>query len=84
MARFKLVKIGKKGKRRVEVQKVRFKLHFGALLLALVCAMLVWLYVKGSTPPKPEYPEGFPPEAFSSETEAPAEEATVDTGDEGV
>ncbi len=84
MARFKLVKIGKKGKRRVEVQKVRFKLHFGALLLALACAILVWLYVKGSAPKKPEYPEGLPPETVSFETEASAEVATVDTGDERV
>lgn len=56
MARFKLVRIGKKGKKRVEVQKVRFKLHFGALIFALICAFLVWFYVKGSTPPALEPP----------------------------
>lgn len=45
MARFRLVKIGK---RRVEVQKVRFKPSFWTLLLCFLCAFLVWLYVTGS------------------------------------
>ena len=44
MARFKLVKTGK---RRVEVRKVRFKVNFVVLILSLACAVLVWLYVTG-------------------------------------
>ncbi len=56
MARFKLVRTGKK-RGRVEVQKVHLKVHYGALLLAFVCAVLVWLYVKGSTPLPPTPPE---------------------------
>ena len=52
MARFKLVRTGKK-RGRVEVQKVHFKVHYGALLLAFICAVLVWLYVKGSAPLSP-------------------------------
>ena len=44
MARFKLVK----KKRKVEVQKVRFKPNFWVLLLSFLCAFLVWLYVTGS------------------------------------
>lgn len=59
MARFKLVKIGR---RKVEVQKVRLKLNFGILLVAFACAFLVWLYVKGSTAPMPPEHEGTSPE----------------------
>ncbi len=45
MARFRLVKIRK---RKVEVQKVKFKPNFWMLLLSFLCAFLVWLYVTGS------------------------------------
>ena len=45
MARFRLAKIRK---RKVEVQKVRFKPNFWVLLLSFLCAFLVWLYVTGS------------------------------------
>ncbi len=47
MARFKLVKIRR---RKVEVQKVRFKPNFWMLLLSFLCAFLVWLYVTGKHP----------------------------------
>lgn len=45
MARFRLAKIRR---RKVEVQKVRFKPNFWVLLLSFLCAFLVWLYVTGS------------------------------------
>ena len=48
MRRFKLVKISK---RRVEVQKVRFGINIGTLAVALLFAVLVWLYVAGSQTP---------------------------------
>lgn len=70
MARFKLVRTGKK-RNRVEVQKVRFKVHYGALLLAFVCAVLVWLYVKGSTP--------IPPDISEESMPAPSASAEADT-----
>ncbi len=61
MARFKLVKIGTvNGKNVVRVQKVHFKLKLGTILVALACAILVWLYVKGTAlknlQPPPENP----------------------------
>ncbi|MBQ9779715.1 MAG: hypothetical protein IJW00_02100 [Clostridia bacterium] len=77
MARFKLVRIGKKGKKRVEVQKVHFKLHFGALVFALICAFLVWFYVKGSTPPALEPPR--PEETTPRETAEVSDVTTADT-----
>ena len=68
MARFKFVRISK---RKVEVQKVRFKIKLGMLLVAFACAFIVWLYVKGSTPPElPPPEETSPVEEISSETEA--------------
>ena len=53
MRRFKLVRISK---RKVEVQKVRLKVNFGTLIIALLFACLVWLYVAGSSP-KPLPPD---------------------------
>lgn len=75
MARFKLVKISR---RRVEVQKVRLKVNFGILLFAFACAILVWLYVKGSRLPKPIPPEETQPsETVTTETETTPEAETV-------
>lgn len=55
MARFKLVKISK---RKVEVQKVRFKPNFLVLLISFACAVFVWLYLTGTNnPPKTTTPE---------------------------
>lgn len=54
MGRFKLVRISKK---KVEVQKIRFKMNFGTVLIAFAFACLVWLYVAGSdTRPEPMDP----------------------------
>ena len=44
LARFKLVKIGKK---KVEVQKVRFKVNLAVLLGSFLCAVFVWMYLTG-------------------------------------
>ncbi len=75
MARFKLVKISR---RKVEVQKVRLKIHFGILLGAFACAFLVWLYVKGSRLPEPGLLEDTQPnETVAAETETTPETETV-------
>ena len=71
MRRFKLVKTSK---RKVEVQKVRLKVNFGTLLLALLFACLVWLYVAGSTP-KPLPPD--PTDTSVNTAEHPTEAETV-------
>lgn len=67
MARFKLVKIGR---RKVEVQKVRFKLNLVALLISFACAVLVWLYMTGRNPR---------PESDPSMSGRPEESAAVES-----
>ncbi|MBE6585204.1 MAG: hypothetical protein E7645_01610 [Ruminococcaceae bacterium] len=69
MARFKLVKVGKKEKRRIEVQKVKFRLRPGALIFSLIFAFLVWFYVKGSTYRAPEQPTEEPTGGCVSEAD---------------
>ena len=92
MARFKLVKIGTvNGRSVVRVQKVPFKIKLNTLLIALACAILVWLYVKGTgmkhhQPP----PENPPAETGASEIcashpwEAALDAAAADTALQGV
>lgn len=84
MARFKFVRINR---RRVEVQKVRFRVKIGMLVIAFACAFIVWLYVKGSTPPEqPPVAETQPVEtqAAESQTETSAEtETDVSSADDG-
>ena len=77
MARFKLVKIGKvNDKNIVRVQKVRFKIKLRTFMIALACAILVWLYVKGTALKAQQPPaENNSPETTTSEmqTKLPAE-----------
>ena len=49
MARFKFVRVAREnGKSIVRVQKVHFKIKPRSFVIALICAVLVWLYVKGT------------------------------------
>ena len=64
MARFRLVKIGKK---KVEVRKVGLKVNLTALFISVVFAVLIWLYLTGrGTHTKPGQPEGPCPEETST------------------
>ncbi len=60
------------------MQKVRFKIKLGMLLIAFACAFIVWLYVKGSTPP--ELP---PSEETRTEETTPGEDTSPETEAEG-
>lgn len=80
MARFKFVKINR---RRVEVQKVHFRVKFGMLLIAFACAFIVWLYVKGSTPPELPPMIETQPEETQTETVTETETSLSDTTDGG-
>ena len=60
MARFRLVKIGKK---KVEVRKVGLKVNLTALFLSFLFAVLIWLYLTGrDASVKPEQSEDSQPE----------------------
>ncbi len=75
MRRFKLVKISK---RRVEVQKVRFRINFGTLAVALLVAVLVWLYIAGSQAPQTPSPD-TPDTQEMVVTQSATEEETLPT-----
>lgn len=69
MARFKLVKIGR---RKVEVQKVRFKVNLGVLLGSFLCAVFVWMYLTG---------RGDGPVLFPPKDDTPHESEVTDVAD---